>query len=52
MDLLGKGGWEDKGPGREMFECHWGVLKGRVKVRLGEMPGVACLGKKTEISEG
>ena len=34
-----------------MFKGHWIILKWGVKVGLGKMPGIAGLGKETEIRE-
>ena len=34
-----------------MFKGHWIILKWGVKVGLGKMPGVAGLGKETQIRE-
>jgi len=44
-------GRQDQRPGRKVLESHRVILKRRVKVGLGKMPGVAGLGKEAEIRE-
>jgi hypothetical protein len=34
-----------------MFQGHGRVLKGRVEIRLGKMPGVACFREEAKISK-